>query len=452
MISGTVPNDMFPVWDRYDLRTGNLLGTQSMEGPINYAYSHSRGNSSSDIDSRIFEPVAFLPDYDREEIYIIGRQPSEGDALGAISKGSARFLGFKMDLDGKYKDVIWDVGSAANDPNMPEDGGGNTETAIETMRDIAYDGKYFYVLTSQFDPNDEDGKDIYVYKWGLDDGPLGGSQPDTLEFLQAVNIPSIPGLSAIGTPSRPVRWMTRNTRDGLFYLGAESPDEVYALKIDVNPDTNVVSFTATGPQGIAIRSTPSPFPLGFLRQSFGANTLNNWEGAGETQNMRAITDVMYVSSVNAFVSLTMPRSERSKDWFDLGQTVEDHFRWRFHNYSFVTQVGAGGIFESNLPSIPNDEDPRWGTISGSLPYKLVQENGALFPAGRFSQIQYQLNADPAHTKTPYLTKSQISQGLRVENVPAGGTKTIFLRTNIPEGTSVDEQTGRLKVFWELSED
>jgi len=160
---------------------------------------------------------------------------------------------------------------------------------------------------------------------------------------------------------------------------------------------------------------------------------------------------MYVSSVNAFVSMTMLRSQRSKDWFDLGQNVEDHFRWRFHNYSFVTQVGAGGIFESELPSIPNDEDPRWGTISGSLPYTLAQENGALFPTGRFSQIQYQLNADPAHTRTPYLTKSQLSQGLRVENVPAGGTKTIFLRTNIPEGTSVAEQTGRLKVFWELQE-
>ena len=142
---------------------------------------------------------------------------------------------------------------------------------------------------------------------------------------------------------------------------------------------------------------------------------------------------------------------RSWDWFDIGQNVTDHFAYRFHNYSFITEVGAGGVFESELPSIPAIDDAVWGTLSGTLPYNLVQENSALFPTGQFSQLQYQLNADSSGIKTPYLNKSQISQGLRVENIPAEGTKSIFLRTNIPEGTSVAEQTGRLKVFWELQE-
>ncbi len=450
IMSGTVPNDLFPVWDRYDLSSGNLISTDAMQGPINYSYLHPDATVVTDVDARTFEPVCFLPDYDREEIYIIGRLPDEGIASGPFVVGSNRFLGIKMDLEGKFKSVIWDTTTAAFDTALPVGSPAVTERAIWQMRDIEYDGSYFYVLTSQFDTNDEDGKNIYIYKWGIDDSPLGGSQPDTLKFLQNIEINAIPGLSAIGTSGRPVRWITKNTRDGLFYLGVESPDEVYAISI-VPDENEVFNVNTAGPQGEAIAISPFPFPLGFSRSEFGADTLNNWKGAGEIQEMRAITDVMYVTKNNSFVSLTMLRSVRSKDWFDLGQTVVDNFQWRFHNYSFITEVGAGGVFESNLPSAPSLTDPTWGSLSGTLTYQISQENGALFPTGQFTEIQYQLNADPANSKTPYLTKSQISQGLRVENVPPAGTKSIFLRTNIPEGTVTEEQTGRLKVFWELQE-
>jgi hypothetical protein len=461
MLSGTVPNNMVPVWDRYDLRTGRLISTDAMQGLINYTYFHPEGNDNDDVDARIFEPVCFLPDYDREEIYIITRLPGEGGVVGPFAVGSSKYLGVKMDLDGNYKGVIWDTASAAFDTdNMPEDNGGipATHPPIQAMRDIEYDGSYFYVLTSLNDSDEEDGKDIYIYKWGLDDGPLGGSQPDTLQYLQYISINSIAGIGegvGLGPAEtvplrRPVRWITKNTRDGLFYLGVESSDEVYAISM-VPDEDEVFNAVATGPQGIGIQIHPFPAPLGFSRWEYGAGTSVNWQGVGEIQSMRAITDVMYVPPNNSFVSLTMLVANRSKDWFDLGQNVVDDFSWRRRNYSFITEVGAGGVFESDLPSRPSADDPRWGTLSGTLPYQISQENGAMFPTGQFTQLQYQLNADPAHTKSPYLTSSQISQGLRVEGVPAGGTKTIYLRTNIPVGTPMAEQTGRLKVFWELQE-
>jgi hypothetical protein len=271
-----------------------------------------------------------------------------------------------MDLDGNFKSVIWDSASAAFDTNLPDPSYGGTEWPIRSIRDIEYAGGYFYVLTAlEQNVSSEDGTNIYIYKWGLDDGLLGGSQPDTLTFLQNIEINAIAGLGSIGNVDRPVRWITRNSRDGLFYLGVESPDEVYAISMspDENDNFNAV---ATGPQGVGIRISPSPFPQGFRRRDFGANDLHNWKGAGDIQEMRAITDVMYVAKNNSFVSLTMLLADRSKDWFDLGQNVVDTFNWRFHNYSFVTEVGAGGTFESNLPSLPGAEDPRWGSLSGTL--------------------------------------------------------------------------------------
>jgi len=451
MLSGTIPNAIAPVWDRYNIDTGALISTDALQGFINYSYFHPDGTSNSDIDARIFEPICFLPNYDREEIYIIGRLPNEGNGTGPFAVASTRFLGLKMDLGGTFKSLIWDTASAAFDTNMPT---ANPEVPIENMRDITYDGSYFYVLTSVVDPTFENGKNIYIYKWGLDDGPLGGSEPDTLRFLQNIEINAIPGLGAIGTDSSPVRWLEYNKRDGLFYLGVEDPsDAVYAIRL--SPDENEV-FTATteGPQNVSFQIQPSPLPETFVRVAFGAsdtNKLNNWRGAGQVQRYRYITDVAFIESRNSFVSLTMNEAFRSKDWFDIGQFVADHFAYRFHNYSFITEVGGGGVFESELPSIPAIDDAVWGTLSGTLEYNLVQENSALFPTGQFSQLQYQLNADPSSIETPYLNKSQISQGLRVENIPANGTKSIFLRTNIPEGTSIELQTGRLKVFWELQE-
>ncbi|KKN30271.1 hypothetical protein LCGC14_0835690, partial [marine sediment metagenome] len=361
MLSGTVPNDIVPVWDRYDIDTGTLISTDALQGFINYSYFHPDGTSNSDVDARIFEPICFLPDYDRKEIYIIGRLPNEGNGTGPFAVGSNRFLGVKMDLEGTFKSLIWDTASAAFDTSLPDTGGGNTERAIEAMRDITYDGSYFYVLTSQLNFNDDDGENIYIYKWGLDDGPLGGSQPDTLRFLQNIEINAIPGLGAIGTSSRPVRWIEHNKRDGLFYLGVESTDSVFAISL-VPDENEVFNATSSGPQDVSFQVQPFPLSETFRRNAFGAsgsNKLNNWKGAGQTQKYRYITDVAFIESRNSFVSLTMNLAFRSKDWFDVGQNVTDHFAYRFHNYSFITEVGGGGVFESELPSIPAIDDAVW---------------------------------------------------------------------------------------------
>ena len=104
-----------------------------------------------------------------------------------------------------------------------------------------------------------------------------------------------------------------------------------------------------------------------------------------------------------------------------------------------------------LPGLGVDTDPLWGVTSGTLSYQQIQEDSVLFPTGRYAQVEYTLNSNSGNTGTPYLTSSKLAQGLRVDDVPSLGTKTIYLRTNIPEGSSVDEQSGSLKVFWELEE-
>jgi hypothetical protein len=445
MLSGSLPSAIYPVWDRYDLESGALIGTQAVGGIINYSYRHPEGADSADFDSRIFEPVCFLPDYDREEIYIIQRE-------NAFFIASESFYGIKTDLNGNFKSVIWSHSDVIN--SLPADGV-NREQGFNQMRDITYDGTYFYALTDfnhSFGLGSSDGLDIYIYRWGLADGSLGGSDPDRLTFKQRIEISTVPGFG-FATSSRPARLIEYNSRDGLFYLGFESSDQLYAMSI-VPDENEVFSAQAAGPQATAITYGPFPAPLGFEAAEFGANPLtklNNWIGAGQQQAYRYLTDMAYVPSRNSFITLTMVRSERTRDWFDLGVVTADFFFYRYHNHSFVTEVGAGGVFTSTLPSIPSPADGLWGTLSGTLDFQLIQENSALFPTGQFSQMEYVLNSDDGRTISPYLLKSEISQGLRVENIPAQGTRPIYLRTNIPEGTSVASQTGRLKVFWELIE-
>jgi hypothetical protein len=104
------------------------------------------------------------------------------------------------------------------------------------------------------------------------------------------------------------------------------------------------------------------------------------------------------------------------------------------------------------PKIPQQSDPLWGVLSGTLDYEQVQTNSILFPTGRYAQLEYKLNSDAGRVYTPYLRQSQVTQGIRVSDIPASGTKSIYLRTNIPEGEAIGDQSGLLKVFWELQGD
>lgn len=117
----------------------------------------------------------------------------------------------------------------------------------------------------------------------------------------------------------------------------------------------------------------------------------------------------------------------------------------------MAEIDADVITDFSLPGNPNETDGIWGTLSGTLDFELIQEDSVLFPTGRFAQLEYTLNSSADNMTSPHITRSQITQGLRVGEIPASGTKNIFLRTNIPGDKTIGDQQGRLKVFWELNE-
>jgi len=131
----------------------------------------------------------------------------------------------------------------------------------------------------------------------------------------------------------------------------------------------------------------------------------------------------------------------------------DSFTHDDKSKSFLTGVSSGpSIGYTVSPNIlPREDDPVWGTLSGTLSFQQVQQNSVLFPTGRFAQMEYQLNASPGRESTPYLVSSQLDPGLRVGNIPANGAVDIYLRTNVPEGESIGDRTGKLKAVWELPE-
>ena len=104
-----------------------------------------------------------------------------------------------------------------------------------------------------------------------------------------------------------------------------------------------------------------------------------------------------------------------------------------------------------LPGLANTTDTTWGTASGTLDFETIITDTVLFPTGRFGQVEYTLNATPDGLQTPFLERSQIAQGLKVGEIPASGTRDIFLRTDIPADENIGDQRGRLKVFWQLEE-
>jgi hypothetical protein len=132
--------------------------------------------------------------------------------------------------------------------------------------------------------------------------------------------------------------------------------------------------------------------------------------------------------------------------------LSDDGFWYLHNHTVVVEYGADTLGpQVGTPALANRFDSAWGIISGSLSFEQVAENSVLFPTGRYAQLKYQLNADGTRTHTPYLVSSRVNQGLRINGIPASGTKSIYLRTNIPETETIGDQTGKLKVFWQLRE-
>ena len=434
LASGTLL-DFRPTWDVFTVDTGDYIRTQSVGGNINYGYKHTVFPT---LDT-IFEPVGFIPDYDKEEIYIIQRED-------AFFVGAGTYYGIVLDLDGNFKEVFWRA-DAIGEP---------TSARINLMGDIAYDGTFFYVLTDDSaSPSASERDLLMVIRNGT------SVNPRDIDFINEVVIEDLPGLNFAKSGNDP-KGIAFNTQNDLLYLYFESTvpgeggpttkaPELFTLEVspdDPDPDfTTNVTFTLGTISGTSFDSTPDVF--GFR---LGAGSLDPPHVS--ERRLLFTTMMSYIESRDTFVLLQSREAEFSDFFIAPGNIGTSNFGlWSEHTFSFFVEIGAAtasGV-ATVLPGLANATDTTWGSASGTLGFETISTNSVLFPTGRFAQVEYTLNATPAGLQTPFLERSQLAQGLKVGEIPASGTRDIFLRTNIPDDKNIGDQRGRLKVFWQLEE-
>jgi len=441
LASGTLL-DFRPTWDVFTVDTGAYIRTQAVGGLINYGYEAKFEVPDNDF---IFEPVGFIPDYDREEIYIIQRNP--GFFLGA-----GRYYGIVLDLDGNFKEVFMRR-DTMGEPGLI----GNNSNRMETMGAIAYDGSFFYILTDNT-TNAKVREFIMVMRNGF------SFDPRDVQFIEEVSVAGIPGLE-FAVAGRDPRGIAFNDEDGLLYLyfenttGAQGPTnrnpEIFTLQAsldDVDPDSvTSVSFALATTSGII---DPHPFKTGFQLESIDAFNTNFNSLLLSRRQLLFTNALIHIKSRDTFGLLQSRISAYNRDFFAPNSETVDEFQFfQDNSFSFFVEIGAGSVSGTAtvLPAIANRDDALWGTASGTLDFETVAIGSALFPTGRFGQVEYTLNASSDGERAPFLLRSQMAQGLRVGEIPADGTRDIFLRTEIPEDKTITDQQGRLKVFWQLEE-
>jgi hypothetical protein len=447
LLSGSINTNMRPIWDVYDLSVSppNYLRTQHVLDDI--GYTHSNDNTTNNANA--FEVVGFCADYDREEIYIITREDE-------FKIGSAGYHGIILDLNGNYKDVFWRSDQLTQDM---VDATVATSTAnafihLSQMRTVTYKDGYFYALTSSTS-NSDDGTRINVYRLG--NNPSDPENVNDVEFISSIVIGSIAGIPVSVSDASPVDIMTYCAANDLFYLIKDDGTDLFTLRSSVTGSTPTESVIMTnGP--ISQTGTPlSPqlFASGGLTDGFSAAydyTLQPWQGQGEVQQYKRLLNLTYCEARDTFLELVAYSSRLGRDLVRFGHFSENHFLFKHQMHTVLVEMAADASplnTEPVFPKFANRLDPLWGTTSGSLTYLQVAENSILFPTGRYAQLRYQLNANTDRTRTPYLIQSRLNQGLRVSDIPASGTKTIYLRTNIPDDEVIGDQSTNLKVYWEL---
>jgi hypothetical protein len=225
----------------------------------------------------------------------------------------------------------------------------------------------------------------------------------------------------------------------------------YNLHVTYDEDAGTFGYAVVG-SGIGSPSIARDVS-GYRRQNAGAGP--DWGGEEErfssmslTGGIGFTTGMAHVLSRDTLAILRTYTATRTPDY--PSETSPGHFDE--HNHSFIAECGAGSFVTFAFPKLPQEQDPLWGTLSGTLQFSDISTVGVNFPTGRYAQIEYQLNTDVVTVAAPKLTKSQLSQGVRAGTIGPSGTRDIYVRTNIPEGQGIGDQVGRLKIMWQTEED
>ncbi len=443
MVSGTSSADARPIWDVYTPDQGVYLRTEHMKGTINYTYNNE--TAAVVAGPWTFEPVGFIPDYEREEIYIISR-------TSQFHVGAGDYMGVVMDLQGNYKSVFFRQDIIFTDMEDAGISAGDRIDLLLFMQNMTYDGTYFYAVTTR--TGSTRGRRDRMIFFRLADSE--STAPLGVNFVSEVNLLSVPGNEIdIGDNEAGPQAIAYSSSDGLtYYLQRASPTKLDTWVISILGESP--NETVTVSQGPVTQST-SPFfttPELYLDGGFSqrsAGTLAAWAGNGFQQDLSNIADLSYSSTRDSLWVVNTLRSECSKDLVMHGESQTSVYYFRLRNHTALQEIGPESIPITDQPGHPNFTDVVWGTTSGTLQYDAIQDNSVLFPTGRYARVRYTLNSSPDGFVTPELLTSQITQGLRVGEIAPAGTRDIYMRTNIPEGTSIGDQSGSLKVFWQLEE-
>jgi len=438
LISGTDPFSTLtnrPIWDVYAPVTGEYIRTQQVTGTVFYSYQHPSADA-------VFEPVGFVADYNRGEIYIIQRE-------NAFFLGAGSYYGLVLDLDGNIIDVFWRDGVTS----------APSSNRFESARDVAYapdvshpplqeftSGMFFIIGDNS--GTGTAGELISAYTNGTDISDRDITHVGEKRFGDIV------GLTFMGDNNPDAKAITYNPKDGFIYVMINDPEgdnetgpqpQIFALRPFFNSGSEEMDFELViGPED-ASNSGPRLDGAGFGRQSAGS--------ADDSDLIRLVelnytTSMAYNSLRDTFVILRTIEGLRSED--ALGASRFSLFDEK--SFSTINECGAGtNPSLGNLPNAISITDKIWGTLSGTLDFEQVPTDSTLFPAGRYVQLEYQLNSSADNAQAPQITSSQICQGLNVGQIPANSTREIFVRTNIPANQPIGDLLGRLKVFWELED-
>lgn len=455
IISGTNPvnqNDIRPTWDRFDPTTGQYLGTQKINGSIFYSYEYS-STLTNEIEA--FEPAGMVADYGRNEMYIFSR-------VDSFFVGAASYHGVVTDFDGNFKDVFWRAdGVLAPNSNRYETVIGFTyapDLQVPELQIVS--SGIFFTLNSNVaravgSAVSNKGLLLTAYRNGQD------SDLREVTFINEKTISSIPGLGWAANPPD-ARGLAYNTRTGTINLlfdtttptnsTANKNGMFVTLRPTFNESSETFEYAVVGSGSLSTQASRQV--NGYRRENAGDET--DWTGSavrfartgGNNTGTGFTTGMAYNPTRDTFVILRTYMAERTDD-YPIGDPSTGEFDGE--NHSFLAEIGAGSYVTYGAGRRPYDNDAHWGTLSGIVPFQDISTEGFNFPPGRYVQVEYQLNSDVNGRLTPYINTSTLSQGLRIGKIPAGGTKDIYVRTNIPNDQPTGDQVGALKVYWETVE-
>jgi len=446
LASGIEPLDIRPIWDVYNPDSLEYIRTDHMVGQLNYSYRSAFTNQPE-----TFEPVGFIYDDQLDEIYIIQRENS-------FFIGTTTYYAAVMNTEGEFLRLSWRSGAM-----------GEAGVRLNTMTSASFDGNYFYTLCSNSSGDNNGGDRLAIYARG----DIVSGDITQISQIANIDLSTIPGLEgADGNPK--TQQCIFNPVDGLLYLVFGDPlnsgddprfrnPEIYALKvnIDVTTDTfqSIVKVPLVDPRGVSVTDGVRLSELGQHRSSYagdwaGEDPPNDDTPLIENRSLNFLSASCYDSRRDVYNIISSHETSFWNDW-----DVREN--WRRNNnvlydkktiqMFYACHAGTISGTAMDTPVRPRGDDPKWGVLSGTLDFEVVQQNSILFPTGRYGQVEYTLNSSTDFTTTPMLLTSQLDQGIRVGDIPASGTTDLWLRTDIPEDQPLGDLHSGLKVFWELPE-